>query len=446
MQSALGNQYYNTEHLVKQEQRACGLQGAQHPHLIDLNQSQLTTMTNTNNHYQQQQQSHRRGVDPSQQNFAQNQAGHNQLSQYQSSHHQQPNQRSEQPASMPSQASQAHLQQQHQSASSYHHQHQQPPPHNPLLQQQQQYTSTQYSSIQHQHALDQQQVTPDTLAYPSSTSYSVSEGAQLGLAASVASSQPRSPFSTNQMQHANQAQSATNPRACKRQPQGPYTCLWVELPLELQQQQQAQLAAAQAAAVAQQQYVAGAAYAAAGHHHHQGAYFGRSQNAAAQQGYAAAIAGYPAHHHNSHHHQMYHHHHQQNHIASSIAEPSVDTEALLAAQARQQLENGSACLKKFPSMQEIVAHITVDHVGGPECTNHACFWQECSRNGKPFKAKYKLVNHIRVHTGEKPFPCPFQHCGKVFARSENLKIHKRTHTGKSHFLFLSLVAQDSPKH
>lgn len=81
-------------------------------------------------------------------------------------------------------------------------------------------------------------------------------------------------------------------------------------------------------------------------------------------------------------------------------------------------------------MAEIVAHITVDHVGGPECTNHACFWQECSRNGKPFKAKYKLVNHIRVHTGEKPFPCPFQNCGKVFARSENLKIHKRTHTGK----------------
>ena len=74
----------------------------------------------------------------------------------------------------------------------------------------------------------------------------------------------------------------------------------------------------------------------------------------------------------------------------------------------------------------------VEHVGGPECTNHACFWQNCPRNGRPFKAKYKLVNHIRVHTGEKPFPCPFPGCGKVFARSENLKIHKRTHTGTLH--------------
>lgn len=87
------------------------------------------------------------------------------------------------------------------------------------------------------------------------------------------------------------------------------------------------------------------------------------------------------------------------------------------------------CNKTFGTMHEIVSHITMEHVGGPEQTNHACFWQNCPREGRAFKAKYKLVNHIRVHTGEKPFPCPFQGCGKVFARSENLKIHKRTHTG-----------------
>ncbi|KFQ32446.1 Zinc finger protein ZIC 1, partial [Merops nubicus] len=88
-----------------------------------------------------------------------------------------------------------------------------------------------------------------------------------------------------------------------------------------------------------------------------------------------------------------------------------------------------SCNKTFSTMHELVTHVTVEHVGGPEQSNHICFWEECPREGKPFKAKYKLVNHIRVHTGEKPFPCPFPGCGKVFARSENLKIHKRTHTG-----------------
>lgn len=87
------------------------------------------------------------------------------------------------------------------------------------------------------------------------------------------------------------------------------------------------------------------------------------------------------------------------------------------------------CARNFGTMYELVTHVTVEHVGGPEHSDYVCFWENCPRDRKPFKAKYKLVNHVRVHTGEKPFPCPFHGCEKVFARSENLKIHKRTHTG-----------------
>ncbi|XP_017291226.1 zinc finger protein GLIS3 [Kryptolebias marmoratus] len=92
------------------------------------------------------------------------------------------------------------------------------------------------------------------------------------------------------------------------------------------------------------------------------------------------------------------------------------------------------CSAVYDQKEELVRHIEKMHVDQQKAEDFTCYWAGCPRNLKPFNARYKLLIHMRVHSGEKPNKCSFEGCNKAFSRLENLKIHLRSHTGEKPYL------------
>ncbi len=58
---------------------------------------------------------------------------------------------------------------------------------------------------------------------------------------------------------------------------------------------------------------------------------------------------------------------------------------------------GAMCGQSFTTMDGIVNHINTAHAAHDMASEqgYACCWRDCERRDLPFKARYKLINHLR---------------------------------------------------
>ncbi|OLY83843.1 Zinc finger protein 143 [Smittium mucronatum] len=115
------------------------------------------------------------------------------------------------------------------------------------------------------------------------------------------------------------------------------------------------------------------------------------------------------------------------------------------------------CTTSSNSLIGITNHISDLHIGYGK-KYYTCQWSDCKRQSKPFSQRQRIIRHVqmhtgykpfvcsscdkrflevhikdqhvRTHTGERPFFCKINGCNKNFATSSALKIHNRTHTGE----------------
>ncbi|XP_036019915.1 zinc finger protein GLIS1 isoform X1 [Mus musculus] len=94
------------------------------------------------------------------------------------------------------------------------------------------------------------------------------------------------------------------------------------------------------------------------------------------------------------------------------------------------------CCAAYEQQEELVRHIEKSHIDQRKGEDFTCFWAGCVRRYKPFNARYKLLIHMRVHSGEKPnkcmkpYACQIPGCSKRYTDPSSLRKHVKAHSAK----------------
>lgn len=108
-------------------------------------------------------------------------------------------------------------------------------------------------------------------------------------------------------------------------------------------------------------------------------------------------------------------------VQASYGTPQhVSVQLSIPQASRTNIENSSAAVSK-PSGQRPPR---VRHSHGERVS--------CSICGKTYACNANLRDHMRIHTGERPFIC--DECGMTFTQRSNLRMHKRVHTGERPYM------------